>query len=111
MPIVDISGLTSDKKSLKVEIRQEIKKYFANRLNIHEDSTTVTFIMDETADSQEHVMARMYSKGFMKMSLEELEHICDDVVTILEKAGHQFNEAFPIPIMTMRGRFSRNSSQ
>lgn len=104
MPIVDVSGLTAGETSAKVKIRKEIKKYFANRLSISEDSTTVTFSTDDTTDSQEHVMARLYSKAFIKMNTEDLEEICDNVVTILEKAGHPYNEVFPVPILAMRGR-------
>jgi len=30
--------------------------------------------------------------------------MCDSVVAVLEKAGHPFNEAFPVPVLAMRGR-------
>ncbi|HEY0011026.1 MAG TPA: hypothetical protein VGB97_03940 [Candidatus Paceibacterota bacterium] len=73
------------------------------------DSTTVTFISDDTGENSidpttSHVMARLYSKKFMGMQQEELDSICDAVVLILEEeGGHDFNDAFPIPVMAMRG--------
>lgn len=109
MPIVDISGLTVSEAEIKMQIREELKKYFAKKLNISKDNTTVTFITDETITGyhclEEHAMARLYSKSFVS----GLDHdsMCDDVVEILEVAKHSFNEAFVIPVMAMRGR--RNS--
>ena len=104
MPIIDVSGLFPSEGSVKIQIRKEIRRYFAGRLGILEDSTTVTFITDEIMDGQEHVMARLYSKSFMKMDPRELEEICDEILAILEKAGHPYNEVFPIPVLAMRGR-------
>ena len=109
MPIVDISGLTDSEVEIKIAIRKELRKYFAKKLNISEDSTAVIFITDETTSGycslDEHVMARLYSKSFV--SGLDHENMCDDVVKILEVAKHSFNEAFVIPVMAMRGR--RNS--
>lgn len=105
MPIIDVSGLTTEEKDVKNKLRREIQKYFAKKLGIKEDSTAVTFITDDTITDQEHIIARLHSKSFMKMGQEELDEISDDVVAILEEAGHPYNEAFPIPVMAMRGRF------
>ncbi len=104
MPIIDISGLTPGERDVKGKIRKEIKKYFADKLDIHEDSTTVTFITDETTDRQEHVMARIYSKSFMQMEVSKLRKICDGIIMILEQAGHPYNEVFPVPVLIMYGR-------
>ena len=70
------------------------------------DATAITFIPDESAgDGPEvHVMARLYSKKFIAMEQTELDEIADTVVKILEEeGGHAFNEAFPIPVLAMRG--------
>jgi len=107
MPIVDISGLTISEAEMKIVIRKELKKYFAKSFNISEDSTTVTFITDETTGVEEHVMARLYSKSFVSLPILDLESMCDEIVEILEIAGHPFNEAFPIPVMAMQGRHNK----
>lgn len=104
MPIVDVSGLTKNELSEKSLIRRGIKRCLANHLSIHEDTVTVTFITDDTTDKHEHVMARLYSKKFMGMEALKLDAICDNVVEVLEIAKHPYNEAFPIPVMAMRGR-------
>lgn len=106
MPIVDISGLSKEEEQQKKKIRQRIKHLYRERLGIPPSATTVTFITDETAgtDVSVHVMARLYSKMFMGMPQTQLDSICDDVVFILEElARHDFHEAFPIPVMAMRG--------
>ncbi|XLQ20162.1 MAG: hypothetical protein ACKUBY_00075 [Candidatus Moraniibacteriota bacterium] len=104
MPIVDISGLTIEEADMKAVIREQLKKYFAKKLNTSEDSTTVTFITDETTDTKEHVMARLYSKSFVTFDRPGLESMCNDIIEILEIADHPFNEVFPIPVMAMYGR-------
>ena len=103
MPIIDVSGLMAGTKDAKNKLRAELKGMFT-RFGFSVDSTTVTFIEDPTTGTEEHLMARLYSKSFMKMEPETLEKICDDVVAILEKAGHPFNEAFIIPVLAMKGR-------
>ncbi|KKP68647.1 MAG: hypothetical protein UR66_C0004G0047 [Candidatus Moranbacteria bacterium GW2011_GWE1_35_17] len=103
MPIIDVSGLMSSEREKKVYIRKDLKVFFKT-LGFSEDSTTVTFDTDDTTGPEEHVMARMYSKKFMQMEVLELERMCDSVVAVLEKAGHPFNEAFPVPVLAMRGR-------
>ena len=104
MPIIDVSGLTKDEVEEKVAIRAGIKKCFASRFGIPEETVTVTFITDDTTDRHEHVMARMYSRRFIGMNTQDLEEIGYDTVAVLEIAGHPYNEAFPIPIMAMCGR-------
>lgn len=103
MPIIDISGLMPSEKKAKIQIRKDLKAFFET-LGFSQDSTSVTFITDNTITIEEHVMARMYSKKFMQMNVPDLESMCDSVVAILEKAGHPFNEAFPIPVLAMQGR-------
>ena len=104
MPIIDVSGLTRDEADVKAIIRAKVKTLFGMILAIPEDSTTVTFITDDTTGPNEHVMARLYSKSFVGMSTQDLAGICDSIVAILEEAGHPYNEAFPIPVLTMRGK-------
>lgn len=99
MPIIDVSGLTSSEDMKKRCIRKEIKKYFAKKLNIPESGTTVTFISDETTGEEESVVARMYSKYFLGLDEKELEGICDDIVEILEEAGHPFSEVLLVSIL------------
>jgi len=108
MPIVDISGLMAKEKEAKIQIQKDLKVFFKT-LGFSEDSTSVTFITDDTTGPDEHVMARMYSKKFMQMKFSELEDMCDSVVVILEKAGHPFSEAFPVPVLAMRGRWRKKS--
>lgn len=106
MPIVDISGFSASEAEAKAKIRKRIKEYYRARLGISLGATTVTFITDESAGEgpEVHVMARLYSKMFMAKTVAELNMICDEIVAILEKeGGHEFNEAFPIPVLTMRG--------
>jgi hypothetical protein len=107
MPIVDISGLSPDEKKAKRSIRIRIQKLYRDYLGMEPSDTSVTFITDETAVTgrEAHVMARLYSKKFMTMPQDQLEKICDSVRDILEEeAGHSYNEAFPVPVMAMRGR-------
>ncbi|MCD4762163.1 hypothetical protein K8R32_04370 [bacterium] len=107
MPIIDVSGLMLDEEEKKKIIRKNLKVFFHRKHGFSEDSTTVTFIEDVTTGPEEHVMARMYSKSFMKLDDTALEKLCDDVVIILEQAGHPFNEAFPIPVLAMKGRWKK----
>lgn len=106
MPIVDISGLSAKEAKAKTRIRERIQDFYHQRLGMPLTATTVTFITDETAGEgpSVHVMARLYSKKFMTMKQRELDEIADTIVLILEEeAGHDFNEAFPIPVLGMRG--------
>jgi len=104
MPIVDVSGLTEKEGRAKVLIRKGIKSCFANNFGISDDDTTVTFIPDDTITRGEHILARCYSWRFMDMEIKKREAICDQVVEVLEIAKHPYNEAFPIPVLAMRGR-------
>jgi len=106
MPIIDISGLTADEGDAKIRIRKDLRIFFGT-LGFSEDSTSVTFATDDTIGPDEHVMARMYSKKFMQMDVSDLERMCDNVVAILEKANHPFNEVFPIPVLAMIGRHNK----
>ncbi len=109
MPIVDISGFAETEYEAKKKIRRRIQEFYHKRLDMPLDATAVTFITDDTDGSYAHrtpvhVMARLYSKKFMGMEEEELNEICDGIVLILEEeGGHTFNEAFPIPVLAMRG--------
>lgn len=108
MPIVDISGFSPYEGDAKDRIRTRIKKLYEERLKMPLSATVVTFITDTSANeglqTDVHVLARLYSKMFMEMDQKELDSICDAVVLILEEeGGHVFNEAFPIPVMAMRG--------
>ena len=107
MPIVDISGLSAKEAEAKGRIRKRIQQFYHKRLGMPLTATTVTFITDETAgDGKDvHLMARLYSKMFMTMEEQkDLDQICDTIVIIMEEeAGHVFNEAFPVPVMAMRG--------
>ena len=107
MPIVDISGLSAGEAPQKQQIRTRIQLLFHTKFGIPHSSTAVTFIEDATLGNElsNHVMARLYSKIFKTMDQATTENVCDEVVDILEKeAGHAYNEAFPIPILAMRGR-------
>lgn len=106
MPIIDISGFTQEEEEKKQKLRRDLQGYFQYKYGFGWDSTFVTFLNDDTVEPNQHVMARMYSKSFMKMNEEQLQRLCDEVIVILETAGHPFNEAFPIPVLAMKGRYS-----
>lgn len=106
MPIVDISGFGVYSIDTKKRIRKHIQEFYHRRLGVPLTATTVTFITDESeADERSrHVMARLYSKLFTDMPQDERNEVSDGVVAILEQqGGHDFNEAFIIPVATMRG--------
>ncbi len=110
MPIIDISGLTPKETEVKKIIRKGLKKLLSEKLSFPEDSVSVTFITDDTVGKEEAVIARLYSKKFMRMKQDDLDEICDDVVTVLEVAEHPYYEAFPVPVMAMRGRANRKQT-
>jgi len=105
MPIVYVSGLMSSEEREKRKIRAELRGYFT-KFGYSADNTTVAFNEDSTTGSDEHVMAQMYSKSFMKMDEPSLDEMCDEVVAIMERfSNHPFHEAFPVPVLAMRGRW------
>jgi hypothetical protein len=104
MPIVDISGFTENENVIKIDLRRRIQVLYHERLGVPLAATTVTFITDDTTKEGGPVMARLYSKKLMDMNQADLDALCDEVVEILEDhGGHDFNEAFPVPVMAMRG--------
>ncbi|EKE20446.1 MAG: hypothetical protein ACD_7C00581G0017 [uncultured bacterium] len=108
MPIGDVSGLMLNEKEAKSKIRKDLKIFFKIFSSCSEDDTTVTFIMDDTTGPEEHVMVRLYSKKFLKMSVPELEEMCDDIISVLEaNTDHPFNEIIiPLPgCWVIRGRY------
>lgn len=110
MPIVDITGFTTDEVSKMKAIRLAIQQAFQVRWGFEElVTTTVNFLVDPSVEPSLalHAMARIYTKQFIKMDNAGRDVICDDVVLLMETYGeHSFNEAFSPGYNSMRGGFA-----
>ncbi len=110
MPIVDITGFSTNEVEKMRAIRIAIQKAFQERWGLARlDETSVNFFTDPSIEPSpnNHCIARIYTKRFVTGSDEGRDRVCDIVHLLLETHGdHVYNEACAPGYSSMRGRWN-----
>lgn len=107
MPIINVTGLTDEKKYTLRAIRLLIQKQMTDMLkefgaaDLKYEDTKVTFLHDPTELEDSPAIAQIVSQYMAKLTQKQRDAVCWAVIEALEVAKRPYNEAYPVAVLGM----------